>query len=61
MAGQAPVRMLRFLEDARDREALRAVGSVYQFRHGTLQDVLADSAAGGRGARGDGAGIIPSA
>jgi hypothetical protein len=36
-----PVRMVRFLEDARARQLLRTVGPVYQFRHATLQDRLA--------------------
>ncbi len=37
-----PVRLLRFLEDARDRNILRTVGPVYQFRHAKLQDRLAE-------------------
>jgi hypothetical protein len=37
-----PRRLLRFLEDARDRQILRAVGPVYQFRHARLQDRLAE-------------------
>jgi hypothetical protein len=37
----APVRILRFLDDARRRGILRTVGAVYQFRHATLQDRLA--------------------
>ena len=36
-----PVRLMRFLEDARDRNILRTVGPVYQFRHARLQDRLA--------------------
>jgi hypothetical protein len=32
---------MRFLEDARNRNVLRAVGPVYQFRHARLQDRLA--------------------
>lgn len=39
--GEAPVRLLRFLEDARKRQVLRTVGQVYQFRHAQLQDRLA--------------------
>ena len=39
-----PVRLMRFLEDARERNVLRTVGPVYQFRHGRLQDRLADQA-----------------
>jgi len=38
---EAPVHLLRFLEDARVRQVLRSVGPVYQFRHGRLQDRLA--------------------
>jgi hypothetical protein len=41
-AGLGPVRMLRFLQDARARHVLRAVGPVYQFRHARLQDRLAE-------------------
>jgi hypothetical protein len=36
-----PLRLIRFLEDARSRHLLRTVGPVYQFRHATLQDRLA--------------------
>jgi hypothetical protein len=36
-----PARLMRFLEDARERNVLRTVGSVYQFRHARLQDRLA--------------------
>ena len=38
---RTPVRLMRFLEDARSRSVLRTVGSVYQFRHARLQDRLA--------------------
>ncbi|MFI9811367.1 NACHT domain-containing protein [Saccharothrix variisporea] len=38
---RTPVRLLRFLEDARRRGVLQAVGPVYQFRHAELQDRLA--------------------
>ena len=41
---ETPMRLLRFLEDARDRNVLRTVGPVYQFRHARLQDRLADQA-----------------
>jgi hypothetical protein len=34
------VRLLPFLEDARQRGVLRTVGAIYQFRHATLQDHL---------------------
>jgi hypothetical protein len=36
-----PVRLMRFLEDACERDVLRTVGPVYQFRHARLQDRLA--------------------
>jgi hypothetical protein len=39
--GRTPVRLMRFLEDARSRSVLRTVGPVYQFRHARLQDRLA--------------------
>jgi hypothetical protein len=42
LQGTGPVRMLRFLRDARDRQVLRQAGSVYQFRHARLQDRLAE-------------------
>jgi len=37
---RTPVRMIRFLEDARNRHLLRAVGPAYQFRHLKFQDHL---------------------
>ena len=37
-------RLMQFLEDAREREVLRTVGPVYQFRHARLQDRLANPA-----------------
>jgi len=37
---RTPVRMVRFLEDARRRHLLRAVGPTYQFRHLKVQDHL---------------------
>lgn len=40
-----PVRLLGFLEDARQRDVLRTVGPIYQFRHARLQDRLAGQAA----------------
>jgi hypothetical protein len=40
--GPTPARLMRFLEDARDRNVLRAIGPVYQFRHARLQDRLAE-------------------
>jgi hypothetical protein len=36
------VSLMPFLEDARNRGVLRTVGAVYQFRHATLQDRLAE-------------------
>ena len=39
--GPTPARLMRFLEDARDRNVLRTIGPVYQFRHARLQDRLA--------------------
>jgi hypothetical protein len=36
-----PLRLMRFVEDARSRHLLRTVGPIYQFRHATLQDRLA--------------------
>ncbi|MFI9011806.1 hypothetical protein ACIGNX_31670 [Actinosynnema sp. NPDC053489] len=38
---RTPLRLLRFLDDARSRHLLRTVGPVYQFRHALLQDRLA--------------------
>jgi len=47
---RTPVRLMRFLEDARSRSVLRTVGPVYQFRHARLQDRLAtqETATGGK-------------
>jgi hypothetical protein len=39
--GRTPVRLMLFLEDARERGVLRNVGPVYQFRHPRMQDWLA--------------------
>jgi hypothetical protein len=39
-ADEGPLRMIRFLEDARDRSVLRTAGPVYQFRHIRLQNRL---------------------
>ena len=41
VSDRTPVRLMRFLEDARSRNVLRTVGPVYQFRHARLQDRLA--------------------
>jgi hypothetical protein len=38
-----PARLLRFLDDARQRQILRTIGPVYQFRDTRLQDRLAAS------------------
>ena len=35
---RTPIQLMRFLDDARERNALRTVGPVYQFRHARLQD-----------------------
>jgi hypothetical protein len=42
VAGEGPVRLLAFLRDAQDRQVLRRVGWAYQFRHGRLQERLAE-------------------
>ncbi len=39
--GRGRWHFLHLLEDARDRQILRQAGTVYQFRHATLQDRLA--------------------
>ena len=39
-----PLRLMLFLEEARELRVLRTVGPVYQFRHARLQDRLADRA-----------------
>jgi hypothetical protein len=41
--GEAPLRLLRFLDDARERQILRTVGPAYQFRHTRLQDRLTEA------------------
>jgi hypothetical protein len=38
---RTPIQLMRFLDDARERNVLRTVGPVYQFRHARLQDRLA--------------------
>jgi hypothetical protein len=40
---ETPARLLWFLDDARKRQILRMVGSVYQFRHVRLQSRLAEA------------------
>lgn len=42
MRGKAPLRLMRFLADAHRRAVLRQAGAVYQFRHASLQDNLAN-------------------
>src|SRR4029078_1146378 len=37
---RTPVGLMDFLEDARERNVLRTVGPVYQFRHARLQELL---------------------
>ena len=43
VSDRTPVRLMRFLEDARSRGVLRTVGPVYQFRHARLHDRLAEA------------------
>jgi hypothetical protein len=43
LRGQAPRRLMRFLEDAHRLGLLRQTGPVYQFRHAKLQDRLANT------------------
>ena len=38
--GETPTHLLRFLDDAHERQVLRTVGPTYQFRHARLQDRL---------------------
>ncbi|GII82282.1 SARP family transcriptional regulator [Sphaerisporangium siamense] len=42
LTGRAPLRLIRFLDDAHRRGVLRQTGGVYQFRHARLQDHLAN-------------------
>lgn len=42
---RTPVRLVRFLDDACNRNVLRTVGPAYQFRHARLQDRLAAATA----------------
>jgi hypothetical protein len=37
---RTPLRLMAFAEDAREREVLRTVGPIYQFRHRHLQELL---------------------
>ncbi|RJL30166.1 NACHT domain-containing protein [Bailinhaonella thermotolerans] len=41
--GRAPLRLMRFLEDAHRAGLLREAGPVFQFRHANLQDRLAET------------------
>jgi hypothetical protein len=47
MRWHTPLRLMTFLDDARERNVLRTVGPVYQFRHARLQDRLAATVAHG--------------
>jgi hypothetical protein len=42
VAGEGPLRLLAFLRDAQKRQVMRRVGWAYQFRHGRLQERLAE-------------------
>lgn len=44
MRGKTPLRLMRFLADAHHRAVLRQAGAVFQFRHASLQDNLANRA-----------------
>jgi hypothetical protein len=44
MRSHTPPQLIRFLEDARQRNVLRIIGPAYQFRHARLQDRLAGQA-----------------
>ena len=46
-----PLHLMKLLDDARERNLLRTVGPVYQFRHARLQDRLATTAVNGRNNR----------
>jgi hypothetical protein len=50
---RTPLRLLRFLEDARERNVLRTAGPVYQFRQPRLQDRLAATSTMLKGGTGD--------
>jgi len=47
MRWHTPLRLMNFLDDAHQRNVLRTVGPVYQFRHARLQDRLAAGATNG--------------
>jgi hypothetical protein len=42
LRGKTPLRLMRFLDDAHRRGVLRQAGAVFQFRHASLQDNLAN-------------------
>jgi transcriptional regulator with XRE-family HTH domain len=44
MRGKTPLRLMRFLADAHRRGVLRQAGAIFQFRHASLQDNLANRA-----------------
>jgi hypothetical protein len=46
MRWHTPLRLMNFLDDAHERNVLRTVGPVYQFRHARLQDRLAGASHG---------------
>lgn len=48
-----PVKLMAFLDDAHQRNVLRTVGPVYQFRHARIQDRLAAIAGGTGGQPGE--------
>lgn len=43
LQGEAPLTLLRFLDDARERRILQTAGPMYQFLHTRLQEQLAES------------------
>jgi hypothetical protein len=43
LRGHLPRRLMRFLQDARQRGVLRQAGGVYQYRHAWLQDYLREA------------------
>jgi hypothetical protein len=51
---EAPVRLVRFLSDARERHVLRTVGPVFQFRHARLQDRVEEAFTARNGPGADG-------
>ncbi|GAA4889175.1 hypothetical protein GCM10023222_56130 [Saccharopolyspora cebuensis] len=40
LRGRLPLRLMRFLDDGRERQVFRQSGTVYQFRHARLHDRL---------------------